>query len=461
MEKIKFMNYPALKERGIPSKTSSFGKSYHRSKKRGIYIAKINKNKIDCLPKKPGIYAFFNKKDILYLGKAINIKERVKNHFQNPTYKDNVFINKTDKLGFIETSSDIEALILEAKLIKKYQPKFNVVWRDDKNYFYVCFTKENFPRVFITHQIPKNNSQNQCAGPFVDGKAIKQTLKILRKTFPYRNCQKLPQRPCLWYQLKRCPAPCLLKSNLAKQLPKISEKTKKESQKNISGIIKILEGKKEKLLENLKEKMKKASKLKKFEEAGRLRDQISSLERTLAHSIIFEKKDFDWPKIENSLKQIFNDKKDFYRIEAFDISNFQGKEAVGSLVVFIEGKPDKNHYRKFKIKFSKDKPNDTLMIREIIKRRFKHQEWPLPDLALIDGGKGQLNSALREIRNKKVKIMALAKKNNELFLPHRKKPILLKKISPELSNLILRVRDEAHRFAISYHRKLRKNKLFS
>jgi len=422
-----------------------------------------NKNKISGLPKGPGIYAFFKKKEILYIGKAINIKERIKSHFQQPSYKDDIFIDKTDKIGIIKTGSEIEALILEAKLIKKYQPKFNVIWRDDKNYFYVVFTKEDFPRIFITHQIPKNKALNKYAGPFVDGKAVKQTLKIIRKTFPYRSCNILPKNPCLWYQLKRCPAPCLLKNRLAEQIPKISKKTKKECQKNALNILKIFKGKKEKLLRDLKEKMKKEAELKNFEEAGQIRDQIRSLEKIMAHRIILseEKEGFIWERIKNYLQLILNDKKDFYRIEAYDISNFQGKEATGALIVFTEGKPNKSLYRRFKIKFSENKPDDILMLKEVLKRRLKHKEWPLPDLILIDGGKGQLNLALREIKNKKIKIMALAKKHNELFLPHQKKPILLKKLDSELSNLILRLRDEAHRFAIEYHRKLRKNKLFS
>jgi excinuclease ABC subunit C len=423
----------------------------------------INKNKISRLPKSPGIYAFFGKKEIFYIGKAIDIKERIKSHFQQPSYKDEVFLGKIDKIGIIRTVSEIEALILEANLIKKYQPRFNVVWRDDKNYFYVCFTKENFPRVFISHQIPKNNYLNKCVGPFVDGAALKQTLKILRKTFPYRSCKFLPKKPCLWYQLKRCPAPCLLKNNLAEQIPDISKKTKEESQRNISDVIKIFEGRKEKLLRDLEKKMKEAAKSKNYEKAGRIRDQINSLEKIMAHRMFLEeeKDSFNWEKTRDSLQFVMNDKKDFYRIEAYDISNFQGKEATGALVVFIKGKPDKNLYRKFKIKFSKDKPDDIKMLKEVLKRRLKHKEWPSPDLILIDGGKGQLNLAVKEIKNKKINIVALAKKNNELFLPYKKKPILLKKMPPEFSNLIIQARDEAHRFAIEYHRKLRENKLFS
>lgn len=423
---------------------------------------KIDKNKIFSLPEKPGIYAFFNKKEILYIGKAINIKERVKNHFSRPSYKDDIFIKKTNKLGFIELASGIEALILEAELIKKFRPKFNILWKDDKNYFYFCFTKENFPRVFITHQLPKNKSLNKCFGPFVDGNALKQTLKIIRKIFPYRTCKRLPKKSCLWYQLKRCPAPCLLKNSLAVQIPSASIKMAKETQKNIYNIVNIFEGKKDKILMGLKEKMKKEAGLNNFEEAAKTRDQVFYLEKIMAHSFIFgEKENLNWEKTKKELETVFQAEIISGRIEAYDVSNFQGKEAVGSLVVFVSGKPDKNLYRKFKIKFSKEKPNDTLMIKEIVSRRINHKEWPKPDLILIDGGKGQLNAALKALNNKKIKVIALAKKNNEIFLPYRKTPVMLKNLSPEASNLILAIRDEAHRFAVSYHRKLRKKKLFS
>jgi len=180
----------------------------------------LNKKGIVKLPKNLGIYVFKSSQEFLYIGKAKNIQERVKNHFKQPGFKENIFLDKTKKIGFIETDSEIEALILEAKLIKKYQPKYNVLWKDDKNYFFVGQTLEEFPRIFLTHQIKLQTInyklQTKFVGSFVDGKALKQTLKILRKVFPYRSCKTLPNRPCLWYHLGRCPAPCLIKSKLAK-----------------------------------------------------------------------------------------------------------------------------------------------------------------------------------------------------------------------------------------------------
>jgi excinuclease ABC subunit C len=435
----------------------------------------LSRKKINQLPKDPGVYCFKDSKKILYIGKAANIRERVKNHFSQPAYRDNFFINQVKKIGYIKTSSElaeplahltshlasqgstIEALILEANLIKKYRPKYNVLWRDDKNYFFVGITEEDFPRIFITHQPAKDAN---FVGPFVDGKALKQTLKILRKVFPYRTCKTLPKHPCLWYQLNRCLAPCILETELGKQLERYRISIIRESQRNVKNLLKILQGKKKQVLNELKKEMKKNSAAQDYEKAAKIRDQIRSLEKVLAHTRIFEGyvKPRSWQYIAEVLKKILRTRKKIFRIEAYDVSNIQGQEATGSMVTFINGFPDKNFYRKFKIKTS-EKPNDTAMIKEILSRRFGHPEWPFPDLILIDGGKSQLNAAKetkrKEKRTKNILVIAIAKRENDLFIENRRKPILLKSLPREIFNLILQLRDEAHRFAISYHKKLR------
>jgi len=415
-------------------------------------------DKISGLPKSPGVYTFNKGAKLFYIGKAANIKERVKQHKE--------LLSLANQLGYIKTDSEIEALILEANLIKKYKPKYNVVWRDDKNYFYVGITKENFPQVFITHQ-PKLQTTNyklqtKYIGPFVDGTALKTTLKILRKIFSYRSCKNLPKRPCLWYQLLRCPAPCLLKgSNLGKQIPNLEIKIKKEYQKNVKNIMKILQGKKIQVIIDLKREMKMAAKSQNFERAAKIRDQTRALERILSNAKIFELQPFqaiNWSQIQKTLQKILKLKYRISRIEAYDVSNIQGQEATGSMVTFINGKPEKSQYRKFKIRIA-GKPNDVAMLKEILYRRINHHEWPFPDLILIDGGKAQLNAALHCLMNLKfisqIKVVALAKKHNELFIEGQKRPILLKNLPREIFNLILQLRDETHRFAISYHHKLR------
>jgi excinuclease ABC subunit C len=475
----------------------------------------IAKEGISKLPKNAGVYIFKDETEILYIGKSSNIRERVRSHFRQPGYKDSLFLDKIKKVGYIKTGSEIEALISEANLIKKYQPKYNVIWRDDKNYFFVGITKEDFPRIFLTHQPAKIFSPKKLrrasqkpisnfqftiynfVGPFVDGKALKQALKILRKVFPYRSCKTLPNRPCLWYHLGRCPAPCLIRTpkenlrfptgqaKLAKQIPMVIDRMKRDCQENAENVFKIFQGKKNQVLKNLKKEMKEASKTQDFEKAAKLRDQSEALERILENTKIFspEKTTVEsrswqyltvvWRKVEKELKEILRSNRGVSRIEAYDVSNIQGKLATGAMVTFIKGKPEKNFYRRFKItgKFTPYRtegsgagPNDIAMLKETLKRRLNHPEWGMPDLILIDGGIAQLNAALKcKMQNAKckmIKVMALAKRKNELFIEGQKNPILLKTLPREIFNLILQLRDEAHRFAISYHKKLREKDLF-
>jgi excinuclease ABC subunit C len=424
----------------------------------------LTKDKISQFPKTPGVYFFLArrspkgegwKKDgvFIYIGKAINLRDRVKQHQD--------LLALVEKIGYIETGSEIEALILEAKLIKKYQPKYNTAWRDDKNYFYVVSTKEDFPKVLITHQPKSENGQTSVVGPFVDGGALKETLKILRRVFPYRTCNRLSAKPCLWYQLDRCPAPCLFQTNLGKQIDKSGTSIKKECQKNAKNLMVTLANGKFWILKELKKEMAKLSKEERFERAAKIRNQIESLEKVFAHAPVLT-----LDKLNETKSQSYG------RAEAYDIANIQGKTATGSMITFIDGEPAKNFYRQFKIK-TLQSPNDIGMLKEVLSRRFKHKEWPLPDLILIDGGKAQLNIALK-VKNsppkadqpwagkaKNIKVVALAKKNNELYIEGQKKPVLLKTLPRETANLILRMRDEAHRFAQRYHHFLRKRELIN
>ncbi|MFH1582274.1 MAG: GIY-YIG nuclease family protein [bacterium] len=422
-------------------------------------IKTISIKQISKLPKTPGVYIFYAKRDLLYIGKATDIKIRVKDHFQQPSYRDNLFIDKVNKIGYIKTFSEIEALLLEAELIKKYNPKYNITWKDDKNYFYAGITKEEFPKVFITHQIKINllKTKSEYTGPFVDGKSLRETLKSLRKVFPFRSCNFLPKKPCLWYQLDRCSAPCLTRSKTAQQIPTLKSTIKKEIQRNTKNLLKVLQGKKKQVLTNLKKEMRNLSKQQKFEKAERIKKQIYALEKVLLHSHIIENEKEEIWELENTLKKIFKTKKEVERMEAYDISNIQGKEATGSMVTFIKGKPNKSFYRKFKIR-REAKPDDVAMLKEVLERRLKHKDWPLADLILIDGGKPQLNAAKEIIKNK-TKVISLAKKNEEIYVEGRKNPILAKILPRDVFNLILSMRDEAHRFAIAYHKKLRQKSL--
>jgi len=230
--------------------------------------------------------------------------------------------------------------------------------------------------------------------------------------------------------------------------------------------MKIFKRGKTKTLGDLKKEMKIAAKNQNFELAAKIRDQISALEKVMSHARIFEPFQIspieNWSPIQKELKKILKTKKGITRIEAYDISNIQGEVATGAMVTFINGHPDKNFYRKFKINIA-GKPDDVAMLKEVLSRRLKHPEWPYPDLMLIDGGKPQLNVAVKSkfqnTKSKNIKIIAIAKQKNELFIEGQKKSILLKSLPREIFNLILQLRDEAHRFAQSYHHKLRKKVL--
>ena len=406
----------------------------------------ISTEKTNEIPKTAGVYSFRDAKDYLYIGKAGNLRERVKNHFMQPTYRDDLFIWQVTKIGYIETDSEIEALLLESQLIKQHEPKYNVMWKDDKNYFYVAITQEQLPRVFLTHQ----RTDATYIGPFVDGNAIKRTLRTLRKVFPYYTTKKHTEKKCQYCHLGLCPGPA---------------PDQKEYQKTIRNLVAVLEGKKTSVLKKLQQEMAQTSKNQQYEKAGKLRDQIQDLEVVFLHAKVLrpaeEKTPLQWEQTEKYLQKIFKTKKRISRVEAYDISNIQGVESTGSMPVFINGEPAKQHYKKFKVHIT-GKPNDFAMLEEVLTRRLAHKEWGYPDLMIIDGGKGQLSSVLKAFKKytdkdvQKIHVAAIAKKNNELFLPGKSEPLLLKDMPSHVSNLILHIRDEAHRFAITFHRKLRK-----
>lgn len=437
----------------------------------------IKKNKAASLPKKTGVYAFRDAENhILYIGKASHIRNRVKNHFEHPAFRDTLFINRVASIGYILTSSEIEALLLESRLIKKYQPKYNVMWRDDKKYFYVAITRGGLPRIAITHQpvflsskppitnskfkIQNSKFQADYVGPFVDGRALKKTLRLLRRIFPYYTQKKHPPLLCSWCHLGLCPGP---------------RPDPQEYKKNIGNIVQILKGKKSSLIKTLHKNLRKEAHNQEFEKAAEIRDQISALENIFSHARVLSwepqinsEAKTDWGKIQKLLQKILGIKKQISHMEAYDVSNIQGQEATGSMVTFMNGKPEKKFYRKFKVKVS-GKPNDAAMIQEILSRRLLHKEWEMPQIILIDGGIGQLNAALaakkkggdkRGETGKEIKIIALAKKKNALYRERKKSPLFLKNLPAEVSNFLIYMSDEAHRFARAYHHTLRSQILY-
>ncbi|TSC91252.1 MAG: hypothetical protein G01um10142_67 [Parcubacteria group bacterium Gr01-1014_2] len=454
-------------------------------------------DQIKKAPDKPGIYIFSAKggpaggwKNILYIGKAGNLKNRLRQYLNKKT--DSPFgghlLNEAERLETKITGSEIEALILESKLIKEKQPKFNILLRDDKQYFYVGFSNENFPKIFITHQPAKTqkpkfkNLQNEFIGPFTDGNALKSTLRLLRKIFPYCTCKQPHHNFCLNYHIGKCLGFCCLKQ----QNPnlKIKNQNAKLYKKNVTAIKNILSGKKDTLVRKLKKELNRLAESKEFEKAIELRNKVEKLEKVFANAKIIQDTRHmirDTKSVLKKLSEIFKLPAVPKRIEGYDISNIQGKNAVGAMVVFSNGRPDKKEYRKFKI-MTKKTPDDTAMLKEVLIRRFRHsgmprtpkplaKEWPYPDLIFIDGGIAQLNIAIKTTAGR-FPIISLAKGKKEVFsfTPYEaararrtsllrlgstlKKPMPMKKLPPEVQNFIKWIDSEAHRFAISYYRKL-------
>ncbi len=434
----------------------------------------------------------------MYIGKASNLKNRLKQYSNKKTESPFLehLLNEAEILETKTTDSEIEALILESKLIKEKKPKYNIMLRDDKQYFYVGFTKEEFPKILITHG-PKaikrgvarvgaphraqiaiehyggDERQDPEApgfiGPFTDGVALKTTLRLLRRIFPYCTCKQKHNNFCLNYHIEKCLGFCCLKQPEAN--PNFKFSILNEYKKNIKTIKGILYGKKSSVIKNLKKDLKELGRLGKFEEAIKLRDKIEKLEKVFENAKIIQDTSYKIPNTKNILEklaEIFKLSRTPSRIEAYDISNIQGKNATGAMAVFIkasdpEEKPSasygasKNEYRKFKIIF-KNTPDDIAMLKETLIRRFKHPEWQFPDLIFIDGGIAQLNVAKKAASA--TPIISLAKGRQEVFSTTLKKPLLMKDLSVEIQNFIRFIDSEAHRSAIAYYRKIHRKAAF-
>lgn len=544
---------------------------------------------IKLVPTQPGCYLYYDKNgEIIYVGKAKNLKRRVYSYFhkQHESPKTNILVSQIEKLEYIITDSEVEALILESHLIKKHKPKYNILLKDDKKYPYFLITDEDFPRIQVVRKKNLNPDKGRFYGPYTDVGAMYATLDFLKRLFPLKQCKtpKFSNRPCLYYHIGKCLAPCQGKV------------TPEEYQKLIQQVELFLSGKQSELLKQIQIQMQKYADSEQFEKAAKMRDSYLDLQKTLERqkvvyentklnediiAVLYEdgilaivimmiregrlidKKDFtyfvdnvdkteyfetffrdyysglklefpdriiskdlqeigdkelyqDWLKIlsgkkvtinygngkfkelyelamknatnllENAkLKKMAQIRDDFNevgaylaeklhltnfpnRIECYDISHIQGTNTVASMVVFQNGLPKKTAYRKFKIKSTEGKPDDFLSMKEVLSRRLSRlgePKWEKPDLIIIDGGKGQLSSVMQIVEDMGIKVgkggidfVSLAKREEEVFLPNQSESILLPRESNALY-LIQRIRDEAHRFAITFHRDLRSKKL--
>lgn len=411
------------------------------------------------LPIKPGIYKFLdNQGRILYIGKAKNLKSRVNSYFSSPaelSFSKRQMVRKISKVEYILVGNETEALILEKNLIKKYLPLYNVDLKDDKSWLYVAITDEKYPKVILTRKfLPagRRGKVKNYFGPYTSAFAIRQTLRMLRKIFPFYedggpmvNLAKNPKS----------------KLHLGRYLNRPTA-NEAEWRKNIALIKKFLNGEINDFQTTLRNKMLSEAEKKNFEQASIIRDQLKSLKIIGQKQQVLKNNEIDdnyLIKIRKNfqtleqLKKIFKLANPPLRIEAYDISNISGQMAVGSMAVLTDGEIDSDQYRRFKIK-TVSGANDPAMIAEVIKRRINNN-WPLPDLMVIDGGKAQLNAAFAEIKKSglKIHIISIAKKREQIYTPFRQKPLKLSKFSTAFQ-LLQKARDEAHRFAVCYYRKL-------
>jgi excinuclease ABC subunit C len=393
------------------------------------------------LPKSPGIYKFYDAKNrLIYIGKATSLRDRVGSYFTGAhDLKTEKLVSEIKNIKFEQTDTVLEALILESNLIKKNQPKYNIREKDDKSFAYFLITKnDDFSRVLIVRKtdLAKYPSR-KIFGPCLSKHQMEIALKIIRRIFPFHSRKQKTEQGCLDFQLGRCPGPYA------------GAISRKDYQKNIRGIEMILSGRKKSLVKKIEKEMKAHAKKHEFEKAAELRNKIFALQHIQDVALISNDAIHLEPDSSSSV----------FRIEGYDISNVGGDYAVGSMVVFVDRKPDKSQYRKFKIKTVLG-INDVAMIREVLTRRLKN-DWPLPKVILIDGGKGHLNTAENVLKDFKldIPVVAIAKgpTRKKLDLYYTKNAHQHFEIVSDIV-LLEKIRNEAHRFAIAYHRNLRQRK---
>lgn len=547
------------------------------------------KNKLENLPANPGVYQFFDKSQkIIYVGKAKNLRNRVRSYFQNgiTSLKTLAMVSKVEDLQLIVTDSEVEALVLENNLIKEYKPRYNINLKDDKSFPYIRVTNEPYPQIYPTRNIEKDGSK--YFGPYTEVKSMKNSLRLINKIFKIRSCkyfiddeviEKKKIKVCLDYHIKKCDGPC---EGLISQV---------DYNSMVNQVIKLLRGKTEDLIAELNSEMNSAASNLNFEKAAEIRDKIDQLKVysskqkivtndfidrdiigcasegkdvsatilnvrngklvgkrqfnltadaneeldqiysavirfyysefvEIPKEIVVEVQPFDYdtllewfkqkeskepkfiipqrksetksllemcrqnailqlkeiqlqrmkkegnvPYVLAALKRDLRLKNIPNRIECFDISNLQGTDTVASMVVFVDGKPKKSEYRKFIIN-EVEGPNDFASMMEVIKRRYSRvveENQTPPDLIMVDGGKGQLSSAikiLKELNLDNFEIIGLAKRLEEVFLPEHSEAQTIPRTSSSLK-LLQHIRDEAHRFAITFHRQRRDKRTFT
>lgn len=400
------------------------------------------------LPDEPGVYRFIDAKGkILYIGKATSLRDRVRSYFANDllhTRGKHIvdMVTLADSVRHAVTDSALEALILEAALIKEHQPLYNTKEKDNKSFNYVVFTKEQFPRVLVIRErnmlsgVGESESAYKHAfGPFPQGASLIEALKIIRRIFPFRDkCEPETGRSCFNRQIGLCPGTCS------------GEMGAKEYNEQLKNIKLFFEGKKSEVVRRLTRTMNDYAKVLEFEKANEYKQMVFALKHIKDVSLLDE-------KIKEYSQRSSKKRGRAYRIEAYDIAHISGKYTVGVMVVIEDGQPKNSDYRKFKIRMDKDRPDDTLHLEEVLTRRFNHPEWQKPDLLVIDGGTAQKRRAEKTLKDLALEIPVVSVVKDDR---HKARAILgNKEMIESYKRGILVANLESHRFAVKYHRELR------
>ncbi|OGM12407.1 hypothetical protein A2Z22_04510 [Candidatus Woesebacteria bacterium RBG_16_34_12] len=442
----------------------------------------FSKNNLNSVPEIPGIYIFWKENSALYIGKAINLKKRIASYFSLNLYeKTKRLIREVNYFSFIKVNSNLESLLLEAYLIKKIKPKYNVSLKDDKNYLYIKITNEKYPRVLTARKKDEDIKDILFIGPFPSANNVKIFLKSIRKIFPYSD-HNLQKNKCLYSQIglcDPCPSEIEIINNLDEKYLKI-----KEYKKNISLLKNLLKRRVKSIRKYLFREMKYYSRLQKFEKALDLKTKIENLDYITQATIpvkyyienpnLYEdirKKELN--ELKKMINQFYNLKYEIFknkvnylkklnRIECYDISHFSGNFTSASMVTFINGVPEKNLYRYFRIK-QKLGGSDTDSLKEVALRRLKYLHiWGSPDLVIVDGGKAQVSAFTKIFKEYNIPVVGLVKGKKEslvinINLNNRKNNdnfSVIKIPYGNALNLVQRIRNEAHRFAQKYHHHL-------
>lgn len=427
-------------------------------------------NQAKKLFKKPGVYIFRDAKEVVvYVGKSINVQDRIHSHLRATGEKSKSMVAAASTVSAIPVGSELEALLLEAELIKKYLPHYNVSAKDDKHPLYIKITREEFPK--ITTSRKDAGGKAYYFGPFPSSTTVKQVLKNIRRIFPFCAQPRIGKKGCFYSHIGLCnPCPNEI-SKIAD--PALKLKLSTEYKSNLRRILLLLSGKTKMLQKKLTQEMNHAAQKQDYEKAGQFRDQLDKLEYITRPyhktSEYLKNPNFLTDLHEQEMLSLYNNLKPYLpnvtpprRIECFDVAHTGGTQTTCSLVTFIDGESEKSLYRKFKIKSPK-KSDDYASLREALERRLKHAaDWGIPDLIVIDGGKGQVGTALAVLteNNVDIPLIGLAKRYEEIVIPTKNgfKVLLLGHANPGVK-LLQRLRDEAHRFARSYHFKLRMKEL--